>query len=1105
MPDFAVRNGILRSLSNCLLAAVFAFPVFAFPVLAQQKIEPSPLSPYLDPTPTITRVFTTAGEFTDTLKPQSVASYSISLNAGDVASLRLLQTTGEVGALWLDPARQPHSIRRNDSGRNSAIPFTLIAAGSQEIRVRCLSTSTDCTLTLSAQTPRPASASDTTRGNAEDELAEGDQLRRKATAESRAAASPVLDQALASAKEIQDGPLIRRALYLKARLAYETRQFAQARDLMLQAVAMPESPDDIAGTAVCWKMLGYSYASMGELDRGLSSYAEARKFYARNKDALNQEILNENSARAHRILGENGLALEELTAALEEARSIHDERGLVASLEELGNIHLSRGDLQEALDAYRQAIQSPEIEKNPTTHAHVLNGLGNIYTELGEYAWAQAAFDQSVALWRQIKDPMGEAYALDGEAFLAYSQADYPQSFKMHLAALDLLTGTDLERERASILEELGESYEAAGQKSNAVEALSKALALAQKLNLRSIEAACLRSLGEIALAAGDTDAAQKQFEQSDKLDATTLDKREQAHLMADRARLERMLGHLEQARTDIESAVSTIESSRTGIRSAESRTSYFDNQRDYYDFYISLLMQMDRLHPGQSYAASAFNISERARARSLLDTLHESGVETDRGVAPAFIGRERELSNQIEAKLQQLTDAEEKDAPAIRTQLLSLGGEYDAVENEIRSQGSGYGALVRGKTIFAGDLGQHLLDPNAVLLEYWLGEKESYLWAITSTSTTTYRLPSLSALQTQSSALYAALTARNTAVPNETAETRQLRIQKAEQASERDGIALERLLLQPGAQTLHQHTSVVIVAEGPLSSLPFQALPFDGKPLIETHQVVYLPSASLLPELRRNQNRSPHPVLAVFADPVFSPDDPRVDKALEKGLDNSARTPASPINSDALTRSSSDLGLDQFPRLSYSREEAQAIGQLLPERDRKIALDFDANRDAVLNTDWSRYTIVHFSTHALVDDVHPDLSGIVLSLMNPSGQQIDGFLRVHDIYKLHMPADLVVLSACRTALGKKTRGEGVIGLSRAFSYAGSHKVLATLWNVNDRATAALMENFYEGLLKQGLSPAAALARAQRTLAHSKNWHSPYFWAPFILLGDWQQ
>jgi CHAT domain-containing protein/lipoprotein NlpI len=1090
LPDFGVRNGTLRSLSNCLLAAVFLFAASAF---AQQKAE---LTPYLEPTPTIMRVFTTASEFTDTLKPQSVASYSIALSAGDVGSLRLVQKAGEVGALWLG-----HSIRRNDAGRNSAIPLTLIAAGPQEIRVRCLSTSIDCMLTISAQAPRPASASDTTRMNAEEELAEGDQLRRKATPESRAAASPLLDKALASAKEIQDVPLTRRALYLKARLAYETRQFAQARDLMLQAVAMPESPDDIAGTAVCWKVLGYSYASMGELDRGLSAYAEARKFYARNNDALNQEILNENSARAHRILGENGLALEELTAALEEARSIHDERGLIASLEELGNIHLARGDLQDALDAYRQAIQSPEIEKNPTTQAHVLNGLGNVYTELGEYEWAQAAFDQSVALWRQIKDPMGEAYALDGEAFLAYSQADYPQSFKMHLAALDLLTGTDLERERASILQELGESYEAAGQKTSAVEALSKALALARKLNLRSIEAACLRSLGEIALAAGDTDAAQKQFEQSEKLDATTLDKREQALLMADRARLERTLGHLEEAHADIESAVSTIESSRTDIRSAESRSSYFDNQRDYYDFYISLLMQMDQLHPGQGYAASAFNVSERARARSLLDTLHESGVETDRGVAPALIGRERELSNQIEAKLQQLTDAEEKDAPAIRTQLLSLEGEYETVENEIRSQSSGYGALVRGKTLSAGYLGQHLLDSNAVLLEYWLGEKESYLWAITSTSTTTYRLPSFATLQTKSSDMYAALTARNTAVPNETAEARQLRIQKADQASGRNGIALARLLLQPVAQALHQHTSVVIVAEGPLSSLPFQALPFDGRPLIETHQVVYLPSASLLPELRRNQSRSPHPVLAVFADPVFSPNDPRV----EKGLDKTAHTTASPVNNDALTRSSSDLGLDQFPRLAYSREEAQAIGQLLPAQDRRIALDFDANRDAVLDTDWSRYTIVHFSTHALVDDVHPELSGIVLSLMSPSGQQIDGFLRVRDIYKLHMPADLVVLSACRTALGKKTRGEGVIGLSRAFSYAGSHKVLATLWNVNDRATAALMANFYEGLLKQGLCPAAALARAQRTLAHSKNWHSPYFWAPFILLGDWQQ
>jgi CHAT domain-containing protein len=206
----------------------------------------------------------------------------------------------------------------------------------------------------------------------------------------------------------------------------------------------------------------------------------------------------------------------------------------------------------------------------------------------------------------------------------------------------------------------------------------------------------------------------------------------------------------------------------------------------------------------------------------------------------------------------------------------------------------------------------------------------------------------------------------------------------------------------------------------------------------------------------------------------------------------------------DELTRSASDASLRDFPRLIYSRQEAEAIGKLLPAASQWTAMDFDANLDAVHKLDWSQFTIAHFSTHALLDTVHPDLSGIVLSLVDKDGRPRDGFVRVRDIYNMRIPADLVVLSACRTALGKEIRGEGVVGLARAFAYAGSQRVLATLWDVNDHATADLMTDVYRGLLKSGLTPTAALAQAQRKLAQSEKWRAPYFWSTFVLQGDWQ-
>lgn len=1066
---------------------------------AQQSAADPEIAPYLNATPAFSRAVAPSTHFDGPLQAQAVGTYSITLQQGQAVTIRLLQQTGEIGAISIDPQKRASAIRINDSGKGAALRFTLIASetGSYEIRVRCLSTSKDCQLAMNSSELRQATASDSRLMSAEEAVAGGDKLAKSAATESRAAAARAFDQALSTAGDLHDDWLSHHILYLKARLALRSQQYAQARDLMLQATRMAEPADDIPASAVCWKVLGYSYAYLGELDHALLAYAQARTLYVKSADAMNEEILDENSARAHRAMGENDLALDELTHVLEEARLIHDERGLVASLEELGNIHQSRGDLQEALDAYRQAMESPNIAKVPVTQAHVLNGLGHVYTQFGEYDRAQSAFDQSVALWRQIKDTMGEAYALDGEAFLAYSQGNYPRAIEKQQTALDLVNGTDLARERSSILEELGESFEAAGRKDDAVSTLSKALTLAHEHHLEIIETNCLRSLGEIALSNRSMEDAAKYFSQAHDLNARTVDKQGQAMLLADEARLARMQGQLEEARKDIDAAVTVIESSRISILNADSRSSYFDTQHDYYDFSISLLMEMDRRQPGRGYAALAFDVSERARARSLLDTLHENGVGAERGVDPALIARERDLSNEIEGRFQQLTEADDKDASPIRAKLLSLQEDYDRIETEIRAKGMGYGAMARGKTISASDL-SHLLDPDTVLLEYWIGKKESYLWAITSSSISTYPLGSMADLPQKTASFYAELTARNHVVPGESAEGRLSRIHMAEASLQQDGAALAQQCLQPAAGELRRHKIVAVVAEGPLQSMPLQPLPFDGKPLIETHEVVYLPSASLLSELRRREGHARAPLLAVFADPVFSRSDPRVvSTAHEDPPSLQASGEVKDLNDVA-----GDLGFEGFPRLPYSRGEAESIGSLVPAQDRKISLDFDASRAGVLDTDWSPYTIVHFSTHALVDDVHPELSGIVLSLVDRSGAQVNGFLRMSDIYKINIPADLVVLSACRTGLGKNTRGEGVIGLSRAFTYAGTRGVIATLWNVNDRATATLMQNFYKGLLEEKLSPAAALAQAQRVLAHDKSTQSPYFWAPFVLIGD---
>jgi CHAT domain-containing protein len=216
------------------------------------------------------------------------------------------------------------------------------------------------------------------------------------------------------------------------------------------------------------------------------------------------------------------------------------------------------------------------------------------------------------------------------------------------------------------------------------------------------------------------------------------------------------------------------------------------------------------------------------------------------------------------------------------------------------------------------------------------------------------------------------------------------------------------------------------------------------------------------------------------------------------------------PSYPEHLTRSLGDLGLGTrqaaavLPRLAFSRQEADAIMAMTDPGKGMEALDFQASRETALNKDLGQYRIVHFATHGLLDNEHPELSGLVFSLVDQEGQSRDGFLDLEDIYNLTLPVDLVVLSACETGLGKQITGEGLVGLTRGFMYAGASRVLASLWKVDDEATAEVMGRFYAGMLKAGLPPAAALRQAQIEMQKQKRWTDPYYWAAFTIQGEWK-
>jgi CHAT domain-containing protein len=289
--------------------------------------------------------------------------------------------------------------------------------------------------------------------------------------------------------------------------------------------------------------------------------------------------------------------------------------------------------------------------------------------------------------------------------------------------------------------------------------------------------------------------------------------------------------------------------------------------------------------------------------------------------------------------------------------------------------------------------------------------------------------------------------------------------------------------------------------------------------PLLLSHEIVSLPSASVLAVLRNREEgkKQPPKQVAVFADPVFDKQDVRALKQAN-GKRPGNTIPAANVRPSFLEK---DLGEGELlrsiadtrdvrtegigmPRLPFTRREADAILAVTPPDQDLVALGFDASRSKAMSSEIAQFRVVHFATHGLLDNEHPELSGLVLSMVDERGNFKNGFLKLQDIYNLKLQADLVVLSGCETGLGKTITGEGLIGLTRGFMYAGTPRVISSLWKVDDVATSELIKHFYIALEEDKMAPAAALRSAQVALLQKKRWSSPYYWAAFLLQGEWR-
>ncbi len=840
------------------------------------------------------------------------------------------------------------------------------------------------------------------------------------------------------------------------------------KTLEYNALALPVARriDDKTLEAVVLNNFGQAYQKLGELSKALEYLNQSLQISRTATDRFSESTALDNIAAVYELLNEPQKALENLDEALQIRRAINDRQGQGITLHNIGRIYMSLGEFDRALPYFEQSISVLQKVGARREEAGVLDSIGQLYFSLNEFQKALDHHNRSLSLRQAVGDRYGEAYAFIN----------------------------------------IGAAYNELGEPGKALEYSDQALKLSQSVGDRRAETLALHTIGRIYSKLGEADRALENYQQALAKSHSLGNQSEESLILLSIGRLERDRANLVEARRQVEAALSIIESTRTKVASRDLRSSYFASKEGYYKFYIDLLMQMHKKEPAAGHDITAFGASERARARSLLDLLTESRVDIRQGVDLALLDKGNALQQQLNARSEQLTrllsgkhtDAQET---AARKAVESVLADLQDIEAQIRTRSPRYAALTQPQPLSSNDI-QRLLDPDTVLLEYALSEERSYAWAVTPDSVKSFELPKRAVIEAEARRVYGLL------------------VNKSDDLYPAALADLSRMLLGPVADRLGRKR-LLIVADGALQYMPFGALPVPTvnarssakvpyRPLILDHEVVSLPSASVVAVLRREvATRPPAPKkVAVLADPVFVKEDVRVktrseDRSAAGGNGTDKKTAAGPLVSD-VKRSADDLGRAGFDRLPVSRREADLITALAPSGQSLKALDFAASRATATSAELSRYQIVHFATHGLLNNQHPELSGIVLSLVDERGEPQDGFLRLHEIYNLKLDADLVVLSACETALGKEIKGEGLIGLTRGFMYAGSPRVVASLWKVGDSATAELMQRFYRNMLSSGMRPAAALRAAQVSMWKERQWAAPFYWAGFVMQGEWR-
>ncbi len=888
-------------------------------------------------------------------------------------------------------------------------------------------------------------------------------------------------QALALYIDLQNETEIRTSLSNIGAVYEKQWQYAEALKYYQQALERPLATEDLPGKASLLNNLGAIYYDQGQYEEALKYYQQALDISRQIHDPAGESTVLNSLGAVYDLMGQYQTALDHYQQSLEIHTRVGDQSGQANNLHNLGGVYYGLGQYPQALQYYQQAIDLYHALNRPREEANTLESLGLIYRTQGQYQAALQKYRQALELSRNSGSESGSGSALNhiGEIYFYLGQyqaglqylldaqtiqskinakpdlsitlndlgvindtlAQYPEALQYYQQALEIDRALGRKDREAVVLSNLGAVYKNQRQYQEALNYYQQSLKVRYEGTDRVGQAAGLDNIGVVYAELGQYLEALKYHRQALDMRREMGERDGAATSLQNMGFAYEQLGQLDQALDAYRQSIEVRESIRTQATVEEIKTALAGQALDVYAHTISLLLKLDK--PGEAFA-----VAEHARARTFLDQLGNRNFNIRAGADPKQVAREQDLMNQISALQRKIGAGGAIDYADLKVQLANLQADYQQVLIDLKLSNPAYASLVSVAPLSVQQIRDTILDDQTTLVAYFVTDQETIAYALDRTHLIAISLPiSQTRLAAQIDRFRHLIEVEPRGGQSSSAE----RIELAQE--------LYQSLIAPLLSHIRQ-PRLIIVPHQSLHYLPFAALLDENQRLLgERFTLSLAPSASSLdPEL-------------------FHPGKP---------------------SSQVLIVGNPAINTDVAAPLPYAEAEAEAVTQLYPQ-----ATLFTGTQasEAALRRNLPDVNILHLATHGVLEQAQPLFSSLLLAGASDNSGD-DGRLEVREIFELDLSAaNLVVLSACDTALGQQSQGDELVGLARAFMFAGTPTVVASLWPIQDEATAALMTAFHKRV-QAGTEPAAALAEAQSEIRNQTRWAAPYFWAGFLVIGD---